>query len=92
MRKKDGLGGGDIKLAAWIGAVLGWKAMPFVILSASLLGIAAALAYIFIKRKSFDEHIPFGPFLAIGSLLAMVFLKSGAGLGWLSFLSPFQTI
>ena len=55
IRKREGMGGGDIKLLAWVGAVLGWKAVPFVILAASLLGSVVGIAIaLFTKRKSAD--------------------------------------
>ena len=43
LTKKEGMGGGDIKLLAWIGAVLGWQAVPFVILASSLIGTLVGL-------------------------------------------------
>lgn len=69
LRKVEGMGGGDIKLLAWIGAVLGWSSLPFVILSSSLIG---GIVGILMMRKSADvmkSVIPFGPFLALGSVL-----------------------
>ena len=73
VRKREGLGGGDIKLSAWIGAVLGWSSLPFIILSASFLGLLAGLALIVLKKQSFDTPLPFGPFLSL-SALACIFL------------------
>lgn len=73
---REGLGGGDIKLLAWMGALLGWKAIPFIILSSSILGSVVGLT---MSRKSEDglkAMIPFGPFLAIGALLYILGLKS----------------
>lgn len=67
--KNEGLGGGDIKLAAWIGAVLGWKSIPFVIMSAAILGSVFGIAITLIQRKDFKTAIPFGPYLAFGALL-----------------------
>lgn len=54
---REGLGGGDIKLLAWLGSILGWKAIPFIILSSSILGsvIGLALAY---KNKSRQDSNP----------------------------------
>jgi len=73
---REGLGGGDIKLLAWIGAVLGWRAIPFVILSSSILGSIVGL---YVLRKSEDKlkaMIPFGPFIAAGAILYILGLKS----------------
>lgn len=73
---REGLGGGDIKLLAWLGAILGWKAIPFIILSASVFG---SVIGILLSRKSKDglkAMIPFGPFLAFGALLYIFGLKS----------------
>ena len=73
IRKQEGMGGGDIKLAAWIGAVLGWQSLPFVILSASFSGMLIGLLLIALKRQRFDMPLPFGPFLSL-SALASIFL------------------
>ena len=68
-RKQEGMGGGDIKLLAWIGAVLGWKSIPFVILSSSIIGSIVGL-YVSIKsEKGLTAAIPFGPYLALGAIL-----------------------
>lgn len=73
---REGLGGGDIKLLAWLGAVLGWKAVPFIILSSSVVG---SIAGIYMNRKAEDKlkaMIPFGPFIALGAVLYILGLKS----------------
>ncbi len=71
MTKNEGLGGGDIKLAAWIGAVLGWKAIPFVIMSAAIIGSVFGIAITLLQKKDFKTAIPFGPYLALGAFLYM---------------------
>ncbi len=68
IRKEEGMGGGDIKLLAWIGAVLGWVSIPFVILVSSLLGGVIGLLTMS-KDKGLKTTIPFGPFLAAAALL-----------------------
>jgi len=73
---REGLGGGDIKLLAWIGALLGWRAIPFVILSSSITGSIVGL---YVSRHSEDKLkavIPFGPFIALGAILYILGLKS----------------
>lgn len=73
---RDGLGGGDIKLLAWLGALLGWRSIPFIILSSSIVGSVVGLL---MSRKTEDglkTMIPFGPFLALGALLYIFGLKS----------------
>lgn len=68
-RKEEGMGGGDIKLLAWIGAVLGWKAVPFVIVSSSLIGTVGGAVAALRDRKGMKTVIPFGPYLALGAVL-----------------------
>lgn len=68
-RKQEGMGGGDIKLLAWIGAVLGWTAVPFVLLSSSLIGSVVGLIVAFRRKEGLKSSIPFGPYLALGAIL-----------------------
>jgi len=68
-RGHEGMGGGDIKLLAWIGAVLGWTSIPFVILVASLIGSVVGLVSARAKGAGLKASIPFGPFLALSALL-----------------------
>lgn len=75
---RDGLGGGDIKLLAWIGAVLGWRSIPFVILVSSILGSIVGLILSKKNPDGLKTMIPFGPFLAIG---AVIYLFGGGWLG-----------
>jgi prepilin signal peptidase PulO-like enzyme (type II secretory pathway) len=62
-----GLGGGDVKLFSMLGAWLGWKALPTVLLIATLSGSLWACGLLFLKRHNYDTPIPFGPFLALGA-------------------------
>jgi leader peptidase (prepilin peptidase)/N-methyltransferase len=70
---KEGMGGGDIKLMAMVGAFLGWKPVLLAIMIGSFLGsfIGVGLMAAGIIRR--DHYIPFGPFLAVGSLLSLLF-------------------
>jgi leader peptidase (prepilin peptidase)/N-methyltransferase len=68
LRGKAGMGGGDIKLLAMIGAWMGWRALPFVILLASFTGTMIGGGSLLLAGRKFSEKIPFGPFLVLGSL------------------------
>ncbi|MCB0408222.1 MAG: prepilin peptidase, partial [Bdellovibrionales bacterium] len=68
-RKKDGMGGGDIKLLAWIGAVLGVASIPFVILVSSVLGSLVGVFVAIQSRNGLKSGIPFGPYLALGAII-----------------------
>jgi len=68
LRKEEGMGGGDIKLLAWLGAYLGWKSVPFIILSSSLLGTFAGL-FLILRGGNMKTAIPFGPFIVLGAYL-----------------------
>lgn len=73
--RKEGLGYGDFKLLAMLGAWLGWKMLPLIILLSSLLGsIIGIMAVIFMQRK-FNKRMPFGPFLAIAGWIALIWGK-----------------
>ncbi len=67
LRKQEGMGGGDIKLLAWMGAVCGWRAIPFIILFASIVGSGVGLFNM--KKKGLQTVIPFGPYLALSALI-----------------------
>ncbi|MEE4600581.1 MAG: prepilin peptidase [Desulfobacteraceae bacterium] len=66
--KKEGMGGGDIKLLAMMGAIVGWQGVLFTIFVASLVGTLAGLAAMLQSRKGMKLAVPFGPFLSIGSI------------------------
>lgn len=70
---KDGMGGGDIKLLAMIGAFLGWQGVIFTIMVSSLIGSIVGLTLMVLYRKTLKLRIPFGPFLAIGAVLHLFF-------------------
>ncbi|MCL2761126.1 MAG: prepilin peptidase [Desulfuromonadales bacterium] len=70
---KDGMGGGDIKLLAMLGAFLGWKAVLFIIFSSSLVGAVVGIIIMIVQKKDRKLAIPFGPYLALGALLYVFF-------------------
>ena len=71
------MGGGDIKMAAMIGAFFGWKEMFFIFFLASLLGVVFGLFLILFRRQSKDTPLPFGTCLG---LTAILFLFYGSDL------------
>ncbi|HWI41190.1 MAG TPA: A24 family peptidase, partial [Verrucomicrobiae bacterium] len=71
--RKEGMGGGDIKLLAMMGAFFGWKAIPFILLVSSLAGSVIGITLMAVQRKDSKLAIPFGPFLAIGAVLYIFF-------------------
>jgi leader peptidase (prepilin peptidase)/N-methyltransferase len=68
---KDGMGYGDFKLLAAIGAWLGWKMLPVVILLSSLAGAIVGVSLIVVARHERNVPIPFGPYLVLGGLIAL---------------------
>jgi leader peptidase (prepilin peptidase) / N-methyltransferase len=73
---KEGMGGGDIKLLAMMGAFCGWKAVPFIIFVSSLTGSVIGVTIMILTRKDSKLAIPFGPFLALGALVYIFFGES----------------
>jgi leader peptidase (prepilin peptidase)/N-methyltransferase len=69
---KEGMGFGDFKLLAAIGAWLGWKLLPAVILLSAGAGAVIGIVLILVARHGRGTPIPFGPYLALGGLVAML--------------------
>lgn len=69
---KEGMGFGDFKLLAALGAWLGWQALPMIILLSSLVGALVGIGLILFKQQHRDKPIPFGPYLAAAGWLALV--------------------
>ena len=70
---KEGMGYGDFKLFAAIGAWLGWTVLPAVILFAAVTGLAYALVSTVRQQRKRHEPLPFGPFLALAGWAALIF-------------------
>ena len=70
---KEGMGYGDFKLLAAIGAFLGWQVLPVVILLSSLVGAMVGIAMIALRSHRREVPIPFGPYLAAAGLIALFF-------------------
>lgn len=68
---RGGMGGGDIKLAAMMGAFLRWPAIAVALLLAFTLGAAAGVLLLAFKKRSRKDPIPFGPALATGGVIAL---------------------
>ena len=71
--KREGMGGGDVKLLAMIGAFLGWKAVILTILLSSLIGSITGIIIMVLKGKDFKYAIPFGPFLSLGAVISLFY-------------------
>ncbi len=72
---KEGMGGGDIKLLAMIGAMVGWKGVLYTIFVSSAVGTVVGIALMLRAGKGMKMSLPFGPFLSIGAI-AYVFFGS----------------
>ncbi|MGH8727307.1 MAG: prepilin peptidase [Burkholderiales bacterium] len=68
---KEGMGYGDFKLLAAIGAWLGWQLLPLTILLSSFVGAVVGIALIVFRKHGRDMPIPFGPYLAAAGLITM---------------------
>jgi len=72
LTRKEGMGYGDFKLLAVIGAWLGWQALPITILLSSLVGAVVGVGLILLRRHGRDVPIPFGPYLAGAGWIALL--------------------
>ena len=70
--KKDAMGGGDIKMMAMTGGLLGWKGVILTVFLGSLLGSVVGVSLILSKGREWGSRIPFGPYLALGALVSLL--------------------
>ncbi len=80
LTKREGMGGGDIKLLAMLGAFLGWKAVFPIVFLASLAGTVIGLPLMVLQKKDSKLALPFGPFLALAAVVYLFW--GGAILDW----------
>ncbi|MDO9450030.1 MAG: A24 family peptidase [Rugosibacter sp.] len=73
---KEGMGYGDFKLLAALGAWLGWQMLPITILLSSLVGAIVGISLIVVSKHDRQEPIPFGPYLAAAGVVALIWGKS----------------
>ncbi len=82
---KEGMGFGDFKLLAMLGAWLGWQALPVIIILSSLVGSVIGIGLIVLRQHQRSKPIPFGPYLAIAGWIALLWgdAINAAYLAWL---------
>jgi leader peptidase (prepilin peptidase)/N-methyltransferase len=73
VRGKEGMGYGDFKLLAALGAWLGWKALPLIVLLASAVGAIVGLGLVVFKGRDHQIPLAFGPYLAVAGAIALFF-------------------
>ncbi|HEX8406788.1 MAG TPA: A24 family peptidase [Duganella sp.] len=73
VRGREGMGYGDFKLLAALGAWMGWATLPAIVLMASLVGSVVGVALMLANRRGFDYQIPFGPYLAAAGLITFLY-------------------
>ncbi len=72
--KKESMGGGDIKMAAMLGAFLGWQKIILIFMSAAVIGLVVSLVIMIFSAKVRQTRVvPFGPFLAAAAMLSIVY-------------------
>lgn len=84
--RKEGMGGGDIKLCAMMGAFLGWKALIVAMFFGFLIGAFFGLLFVILRINQLKSYIPFGPYLAAGAFIAMLF---GKQIAWWYYIVEF---
>jgi leader peptidase (prepilin peptidase)/N-methyltransferase len=73
IRGKEGMGYGDFKLLAALGAWMGWKMLPLIVLLSSVVGAAIGIGLLVFKGRDHNVPLAFGPYLAIAGAIALFF-------------------
>jgi leader peptidase (prepilin peptidase)/N-methyltransferase len=84
LAKKEGMGYGDFKLLAAIGAWTGWQVLPVVIVASAGVGAIVGSLVLWLSRRGADTRIPFGPYLALGGIIGLLW-GHDAVVWWLGF-------
>lgn len=69
---KGGMGGGDIKLAAVLGLYLGWQHLLLALFIAFVIGAVTGLVYVWVRKKTMKQTLPFGPFLSLATFIVLL--------------------
>jgi len=72
MTGREGMGHGDFKLLAMLGAFMGWQALPFIVLASSVVGTVVGVVFLLLAKKGLRAEIPFGPYLATAGMIWFV--------------------
>jgi len=86
--RREGMGYGDFKLLAMLGAFMGWQALPFIVLLSSLTGAVIGSIFLLLAKRGMRSEIPFGPYLALAGMIW--FLWGGEILGWYTGIAGMQ--
>lgn len=73
LRRREGIGQGDYKLLALLGAWTGWQTLPFILLLSSVIGALAGIILILFRRHSMQKPIPFGPYLCTAGFSVIIY-------------------
>ena len=84
---KEGMGAGDFKLLAMLGAFMGWQALPFVVFLSSVMGTVVGLIYLKVSGLGKQTEIPFGPYLAVAGMVWFVW-GHDIGLAYMAWMLP----
>ncbi len=82
--KKEGMGYGDFKLLAALGAWTGWQVLPFIVVVSAGLGAVIGGFLLWRAKSGADTRIPFGPYLALGGLAGLLFGRP-AVIAWIGY-------
>jgi leader peptidase (prepilin peptidase) / N-methyltransferase len=82
LAKKEGMGYGDFKLLAAIGAWTGWQVLPVVIVASAGVGAIVGSVVLWLSKRGTDTRIPFGPYLALGGIIGLLWGRE-AVIWWL---------
>ena len=72
LKNRNGIGMGDAKLLAGLGAWFGWGTLPSILLIASITGLVGGIAWLKWNRRALEQAFPFGPFLAITGIIELL--------------------
>ena len=82
--KKEGMGYGDFKLLAALGAWVGWQVLPFIVVVSAGVGAIVGGIVLWLSKRGMETRIPFGPYLALGGLAALLYGRQ-AVIWWIGY-------
>lgn len=74
IKKHHGIGMGDAKLLAGLGACFGWQTLPFILIIASVTGLLGGYIWLKVHQQDTSHAFPFGPFIALGGIITLTWL------------------